>query len=532
MLVLNLWLQYHHHCSGFYVCFQLPYRAPAGCDRSCYRSHPLYAVGGRQPCCPPSSLPGGAHSDRSSAWSPANGVNSLAFAAAILAIATPTIIWDVSFQLSFAATLGIMLYAQPLTQWFTQLAERFTGQATARRLAGLVGGYLLVTLAAQITTLPLMAYYFKRVSLTSLLANLLILPAQPALMILAGVSILAGLVFHPFGQLLAWAAWPLATYSIRLVESFSGVPHGSIAIASVALPLILVFYIFLFVITFFHNRLGPFTKRSLPALPLAVLIVTTLLVWKAAFSAPDGRVHVTIFDVGTGEGVLVRSPTGREILINGGASTIELSADLGRRLPAFNRSLDWLVVADSDDEDLRGISGNLERFHPAQVLWSGNADATRSTNDLQAAISSLSIPILSAQSGLALDLGSGACLKVISANARGAILLLEWKDFRMLLPMGLDLSALESLSTDVSMRNASALLLPESGYAPLNPPELIASLHPQLAVLSVGAGDKSGLPSPETIEALRGYNLLRTDQNGWIEITTDGQQMWIEVERK
>jgi beta-lactamase superfamily II metal-dependent hydrolase len=75
-------------------------------------------------------------------------------------------------------------------------------------------------------------------------------------------------------------------------------------------------------------------------------------------------------------------------------------------------------------------------------------------------------------------------------------------------------------------------MLAESGYAPLNSPELIDYLHPQLAVLSVANGDKTGLPSTETIDALEGYNLLRTDQNGWIEITTDGKQMWVEGEKK
>jgi beta-lactamase superfamily II metal-dependent hydrolase len=82
------------------------------------------------------------------------------------------------------------------------------------------------------------------------------------------------------------------------------------------------------------------------------------------------------------------------------------------------------------------------------------------------------------------------------------------------------------------MRNISALLLAESGYAPVNPPELIEHLSPQVVLLSVAAADKTGLPSSETVQALEGYNLLRTDKNGWIQITTDGNQMWVEVEKK
>lgn len=79
---------------------------------------------------------------------------------------------------------------------------------------------------------------------------------------------------------------------------------------------------------------------------------------------------------------------------------------------------------------------------------------------------------------------------------------------------------------------AATLLQVESGYAPLNPPEWVARWQPQLVLLSVGAGDVQGLPDPEMLEAVQGYTLLRTDQNGWIELTTDGEQMWVEVEKK
>jgi competence protein ComEC len=255
------------------------------------------------------------------------------------------------------------------------------------------------------------------------------------------------------------------------------------------------------------------------------------MIWKAAFYAPDGLLHVTVLDVGTGDAVLIQSPSGRSVLINGGPRTVRLSDALGRRLPPFNRSLDWLVVADIDNEDLSGLPGNLERFTPANVLWAGNTYGTRSSSDLYSQLISLSVPITLMQSGHALDLGSGAYLKVLSIDARGAVLLLEWNKFRMLLPMGADFSALENLQNASTMRNISAVLLAESGYAPLNTPDFIAFIHPQLALLSVAPADKTGLPSPETLDALAGYNLLRTDQNGWIKLTTDGNQMWVEVEK-
>jgi hypothetical protein len=63
------------------------------------------------------------------------------------------------------------------------------------------------------------------------------------------------------------------------------------------------------------------------------------------------------------------------------------------------------------------------------------------------------------------------------------------------------------------------------------PPEWVANLNPRLVLLSVSARDGQGRPAPEMLEIIQGYNLLRTDRNGWIELSTDGEGMWVEVER-
>jgi competence protein ComEC len=357
------------------------------------------------------------------------GLNSLTFVAGVMAMITPTVLWDVSFQLSFAATLGIMLYAEPLANWFIKNATRFLSQKKAEKLAGPISEYFLITLAAQLTTLPLMVYYFKRISLTSLIANPLILPAQPAVMILGGLAVLTGLIIRPIGQLFAWVAWPFTAYTIRVVEWLSNIPHGSIALGQVTLGLILLFYAMLFALTFAWTRIKTISARLMPAIPLGVLVVVAVLTWNTAFYAPDGRLHVTILDVGTGEAVLIQSPAGRSVLINGGPSSLQLSDGLGRRLPVLNRSLDWLVVADIDDEDLGGIQANLERFPPSNVLWAGNTFGTRTVRELWSALESAPIPITHMQSGQELDLGAGANLSVFSVDNRGAVLLLEWVIF-------------------------------------------------------------------------------------------------------
>jgi competence protein ComEC len=140
--------------------------------------------------------------------------------------------------------------------------------------------------------------------------------------------------------------------------------------------------------------------------------------------------------------------------------------------------------------------------------------------------------MVDAQAGHILELGQGARLHVLAVEPRGAALLLEWGNFRALLPVGMDFDSMTALIKDPNLTTMTALLLADGGYAPLNPPEWIERWGPQVVLLSVAAGDAQGRPDPQVLQALEGRTLLRTDRNGWIDLSTDGEQMWVEVERK
>jgi competence protein ComEC len=116
--------------------------------------HHLYLAGGGKPGCVRAAILGLLTLLAFQVGRRQVGLNSLVFAAALMALITPAILWDVSFQLSFAATLGIMLYAESFNLGFTKFASRFMPGEKASYLARPVGAFLLLTLAAQITTLP------------------------------------------------------------------------------------------------------------------------------------------------------------------------------------------------------------------------------------------------------------------------------------------------------------------------------------------------------------------------------------------
>ena len=465
-------------------------------------------------------------------------LNTLLAVALLMCLWNPLYIWDVGFQLSFFATLGLILYAEPFSQFANGIITKYFPTSTAERFAELFSEFVLLTLAAQLTTIPIMAYHFQRISLVSFLANPFILPAQPAVMILGGLAVLLSLVWVPLGQIAAWVAWPFVVYTIRMVELFDRVPHGTIFLGELSIWFVILFYAALLSVTFGGARLkegiqslkGRQTKVPV-GIGLVVLVLALLLVSRAAVAIPDRLLHITFLDVGSADAVLIKTPSGKYVLVNGGPSVTTLSDELGRRLPSFNRKLDWLVVAGTEEDDVAALPRVIERYPPDAVVWSGNTQASFSSRVLNEYLTVQSIPVENVEANQVLDLGDGATLRVLTTGPRGAVLLIEWQSFRALLPIGMSFEALDELQEGASIGPVSVLSLADSGYAASNPPEWITNLNPELVVLSVDAADQNGMPDRDVLESVKDYALLRTDQNGWIEITTNGEQMWVNVER-
>lgn len=162
----------------------------------------------------------------------------------------------------------------------------------------------------------------------------------------------------------------------------------------------------------------------------------------------------------------------------------------------------------------------------------GPEQASFSSAALMERLDAGEIPLSKAEEGQVLNLGDGATLKVVNVSSRGSTLLLQWNTFSMLLPVGANLDTLSALENGNAIGPLSVLLLAQSGYGPLSPPEWIDNLHPDLVVISVAAADKDGRPDADTLEILKDYSVLRTDQNGWIEVVTDGSRMWVSSEHK
>ena len=441
------------------------------------------------------------------------GANSLTFTAAVMCLFNPTLPWDLSFQLSFMATLGLVLFADSLQQIFIRLAERWLPAPTARRISGPVGEFFLFTLAAQVFTLPITALNFQQVSLAALLSNPLVLPVQPYAMILGGVALALGLVILPLGQLVAWLCWPLLAFTIHVAEWMAQFQNSVLNVGVLSTPLVILYIVGLVALPVLRTL--P-VNRWLRAVfkPAVVLGLTGLLaigLWRGAFSAADGRLHLDVLNLKEGPALLVRSPVGRAWLVNGGSDSNALADALGRRLPLFTTRLDGLVVtAHRPASVLTALDNLTQKYSPAVCALSAELNPTKTLQRTWEDLLEAGVRCSFLGDVPSFDLGGGAVLHVLADGDSGTVLWLEAGGFHALIPGGVPPGEFVGLPhSDLSL-----LVLSQADLENMGPAIWTASFRPQAVLFTGGAP-----PLPGWID-LDGYD--------WISFQTDGSQFWVE----
>ena len=460
-----------------------------------------------------------------------HGLNAAALASLTMVLFNPQLPWDLSFQLSLSATLGLILYADPLADWFLRISSRVLPLEKAQRLVGPVSEYVLFTFAAQLTTLPVMLYHFQSFSFNTFLTNPAILPVQPPIMLIGGLALILGLIWLPLGKAAAPLVYPFVLFTIRVVEWFSSLPIRTGQTGVIKIGWIAGFYLLLGLITFASPIFSYFGTLINTGAAGGGLVVLVIVIWRLVFSAPDNLFHLILLDVGTGTGLYLQTPAGDKIVINGGPSTRRLSDHLGRKLPPFQRTIDYWIITSPIEQDIDALAGNVLRFRPETVLWLGDGSLCWECENLRSVLDENQISVIYGRTGQVLILSDGISITILSQNKSGGTILIEYDSFRVLLPFGLYQKNREDMRMGLNLGEMTALLVADNGYQSSNPSLWINNLRPRLVLLSVGIKDSRGLPDRAMIDRLSGYSLLRTDQNGTIHLITDGKKLWVKVDR-
>lgn len=468
----------------------------------------------------------------------AYGLTTLAFAVWVMSLINPLVLWDIGFQLSAAATIGLVVFSDQFTAYLERFLKRLFAQDTTRQIVKFLSEPLAVSIAAQITTTPLILLYFGRLSVIGLLANILIVPIQSYVMVWGWLAVLVGLVWEPLGELAAWVAWLPLTYTLEVVRKMGRWDWASISF-TLSSTYAWIFYGGLLIVAllrFQHpdDRAALFRRLQQRAVVVGLLAggaMVAVLVWVAALNQPDGRLHVWFLDVGHGHAVLIQTPQGSQILVDGGPNPSQLRQAVGDALPFWDNALDVVIMTQAEDAAIGGLPALLERYSVKLALTNGQR-----SDILEAAWKNQKTRVLPVTAGYQLQTQDGVRIEVLSPQTMpnseddsklvSMVLRLSYGDTSFLITPNMDAEAEEALIQAGWYVGSTVLELPAYGRDEENSADFLDKVGPQVAVVSVGAGNRANLPDSVVAERLQAP-LYRTDQQGTIEIVTDGKKLWV-----
>jgi competence protein ComEC len=475
-------------------------------------------------------------------------------------LVNPQTLYDVGFQLSAIATLGLILFATGITAWLNARwpalqGGLLTGGAEQNASVGaLVRGMVVdggvMTVAATILTLPLVAYHFQRVSLLGVLVNLLIVPVQPLILVAGTVGVVTGVVGLTWiAQGLLWVTWLGLTWTTQLVNWAALLPGTVVEVGRYGIWALLVTYGVIAIFYVATKQKGPsfdlstlHPNRVTSPLGLGILTVITALIWAAVFALPDGRLHLYFLDIGQGDGILLQTPSGRQLLIDGGASREQLLTQLGEVMPWWDRSLDMVLATHPDRDHMAAQVTVPERF---SIDYALETPATHVDPDAKAwreAVVNRGAELVTQHNGGWVDLGDGVALWVLwppeipvqgdnASNENSLVAKLVYGDFSVLLTGDAGIPS-ESTWLAQQLPLASTILkVGHHGSAESTSLGLVEATNPQWAVIQVGATNTYGHPKQDVLDVLAGRMILRNDEDGRIHFSTDGMQVWVETDR-
>ena len=490
---------------------------------------------------------------------PRSHLPAILLAAAVIAGLDPESLMEVSFQLSFAAVAGIAL----ILPWARD-------QRPGEPLGGVwpaiyhhVRGGLIVSIAATAATLPLVAFNFHQVPTLGIPATILALPAIPFLLGGSVLALAADIIYAPLGQAIGWYTWIPLTYTLELVGLVARVPGSTFAVPGIPNVLVIVYYVALILLIVSPKRWRrtrarrwqrrpsrsqqktPETGLTIARGALLVLVASAaILLWVKVFSVGDGRLHVTFLDVGQGDAMLIESPAGKRILVDGGPASHAALQHLDDRSRFWEREIDLVVLTHGDEDHFAGLVEVVRRYTVGGVIQGGSVSESPLYPGWEKVLEDKAITSLPAMRGQSIDLGEPLRLDVLhpgqsygqaSRNNNGAVLRLSYGEVSFLLVADIEAEAEADLLRRYSTLDSDVLKVAHHGSNTSSTRAFLRSVDPDIAVVSAGRDNPFGHPSPMAMarleEVVPKELILSTADHGSIEISTDGHKLWLHTDR-
>lgn len=452
-----------------------------------------------------------------------DSINTLLLAAFFLVVCNPPTLFDVSFQLSFISLWGILI-AVPLIMRLTVTVTSVWGRSLIQFAAASVA-------ASCVTLLPVL-FIFKVASLNGILTNFIVVPLLGYGAVLTGfIALPFVLLFPPVAPLLLWPSATLIGISNTFIIWCTSLPVFTFY--GITGWDILFFLMLMVCMTFLRSRF-------LLAVTGVLIPITAFALHIHAANTTDGRLHITMLSVGQAESMLIRLPDGSTLLVDGGGYLHDTGHDFGQRvlapaLGALHAGHINRMIATHDHPDHSGGLPFVIKNFAVDEFWSGADVAT----ELRRELDKKQIPQRILAAGDVVTLPGPVVITVLSpagsdrraagsdessVNEQSLVFRLSYGSFSMIFCADAGFEAERRLLAGGYELRSTVLKVGHHGSRFSTSEEFLERVKPEVAVISAGAGNRFGLPSPQTVKLLESEKipLYRTDRDGTIEIVTDG----------
>ena len=481
--------------------------------------------------------------------------STLAFAGLLILAIDPHALFSLSFQLSFSAVIGI-IWLTPIfmNKIPTPDKTRHKKNTILKRVFVYFVGLAAASLSAIIFLLPIVSYYFHRISVVTIPANITVVPILGLWIIPLGLFSAAALPFSCGAAelFLQLAAWGLSVM-MEIIRLWAGLSWSSFWTITPNLYEMALFYLFLIFIYFLKRR--PWVRMGV--IVLAILMLADIGYWtyRVCFNK---SLRVTFLDVGQANSALVEFPEGKKMLIDGGGFPRD-HFDVGKMVvaPYLWHSkiyrIDYLVLSHPQSDHMNGLRFIARAFHPKEFWYNGDQVETAPFKELMAIVQSKGIKTL-----LPVDLTGGRQINGVKVdllhpepgvhslnpydnkarlNNNSLVLKISYGGRSFLFPGDVEKPGEEILVSNAGRALKSHILLsPHHGSKSSSSLAFLRLVQPRICVISSGEGNFFGFPHQQTLKRLNDIDciILRTDQAGAVQFLVSPAQfkVWTFLENK
>ncbi len=452
-------------------------------------------------------------------------LTSLAAALLVILLCNPFAAASVSLQLSFSATLGMVLLSPRL---YKLLTGWYKGKCRPLRTAlCFVAANLSATLSAVVFTVPLTAWYFRIFVLVAPLSSLLAVPAAGWSFMAAFVTVLLGFVWLPLVRLLGWISWVLVRYILWIANGMMSWRYHAVYFTN---PYLIYWLLFLYA-AFIGCAATPDGKRKYLLATVLSVLTLTAAIWVNRQDYQYGVLTALTLDVGQGESVILTSG-GETALVDCGSSNSYkdpggLAADTLHSMGV--RELSAVVVTHYHADHTNGLYEVLRRI-PVQTIYLPDIEDEYGVRERLVSLAEEKGAQVTYVTKETADTLGDTVLTIYppvqsggDLNELGLTALASAGDFDLLITGDMSGSTEKKLVETYALPDIEVLVVSHHGSRYSSNIRFLKAVMPEAAVISVG-DNNYGHPSEETLQRLLavGADIWRTDQQGTIRITVNG----------